>query len=180
MGLTVADVRQLCDNEVAEALFETLHDRKKFGLYFMKRPERRAPCLGRVSEEEEAVYGKAGMRSGSRLDLARAHVREAVACQEEALRQHGFCRKFSTHDYLHKLLEFYHERFELRLVVLEKAFSLDLICVFYLRSLEKLAVLEKEKSSDFDDEMFDLLPINCKNIFFQTLSPIVVICYQLT
>jgi hypothetical protein len=121
MGLTVTDVRQLCDNEEAEALFETLHDRKKFGLYFMKRPERRAPCMGRVSEEEEAVYGKTGMLSGSRLDLARAHLREAVACQEEALRQHGFCRKFSTHDYLHKLLEFYHERFVLRLVVLDKA-----------------------------------------------------------
>lgn len=29
------------------------------------------------------------------------------------------------------------------------------------RSLDKFMKLEKETSADFDDELFDLLPINC-------------------
>ena len=31
----------------------------------------------------------------------------------------------------------------------------------FFRSLDKFMKLEKETSTDFDDELFDLLPINC-------------------
>lgn len=64
-------------------------------------------------------------------------MKESASYQEEALRQHGFCRKFSTEDYLHHLLQHYYDS-----------------------SVEKLLELEKEKSEDFDDDMFDVLPIN--------------------
>ncbi len=108
LGLTISEMSELWGNQVAEVLFETLHDRKKFCSYFMKNP-----CMknmGRLTEEQEIIYGRMALRNRNRVDLARAHVREAVACQEEALRQHSFCRKFSTDDYLHHLLEYYHER----------------------------------------------------------------------
>ena len=38
-------------------------------------------------------------------------MRESIIQQEEAIRQHGFCRKFSKDDYLHNLLRFYHEMY---------------------------------------------------------------------
>ncbi len=42
---------------------------------------------------------------------ARAHMRAAIVWQEEAIRQHSFCRKFSKDDHLHYLLRNYHDMY---------------------------------------------------------------------
>ena len=39
----------------------------------------------------------------------------------------------------------------------------------FFRSLDKFMKLEKETSTDFDDELFDLLPINCNFLKYFTM-----------
>jgi hypothetical protein len=55
--------------------------------------------------EQQFFYCGRVLKSGKRLVLARLHVKEAMGCVEEAMRQHGFCRKFAKEDNLYKQLQ---------------------------------------------------------------------------
>ncbi len=142
MALTTHEVDSLCDNKEAKDLFESLYDRKSIPAYLAKNLAKNSmrsttKYFQRMAMDQECVYGMSALRNENKFHLARAHMRESAVCHEEAMRQHGFCRKFNSDDYLFQLLKHYHDN-----------------------SLDKLMLLDKYKPDDFDDDLFEILPMN--------------------
>lgn len=116
LGLTINGLESLHDSPEARALLLDMHDHKPVSSYFMKNSGsvriNAKSFVKKMTDDHELVYGVKTLRNGNNRNLARIHMRESMMCQEEAIRQHSFCRKFSTDDYLHNLLQFYHEKYE--------------------------------------------------------------------
>ncbi|CAF0715873.1 unnamed protein product [Brachionus calyciflorus] len=91
----------------------------------------------KLIHDQQILYSPQILNTEKRISLAKSHMRESIIQQEEAIRQHSFCRKFSKDDYLHTILQHYHEL-----------------------SLDKFMQLENQCSADFNDELLDLLPLN--------------------
>lgn len=89
-------------------------------------------------------------------------MRECIVWQEEAIRQHGFCRKFTKDDYLHNLLRYYHDMYEFEMNAFDNSVNLKSINFHSKSALDKFMQLENQISSELNDELMDLLPINCK------------------
>lgn len=151
VALTTPQVESLCASKEARDLFENLYDRKSIPAYLAKNLAKNSmrsttKYFQKMTMDQECVYGMSALGNENKFHLARAHMRESAVCHEEAMRQHGFCRKFSPDDYLFQLLKHYHEN-----------------------SLDKLMLLENHKSEDFDDELFEILPMNGKQFSFSLL-----------
>jgi hypothetical protein len=55
--------------------------------------------------EQHFMYSGKVLKSPKRFNLAKLHMKEAIVCLDEAIRQHGFCRKFSKEDNMYIQLQ---------------------------------------------------------------------------
>ena len=107
-------IEKYYDNLEVQVLFDNLHDKTTMNkqaaaLVVASTQNLHQSYFQKQFQENQQLYEFKTLKSDKRLHLARAHMRSAIVWQEEAIRQHSFCRKFSKDDHLHYLLRHYHD-----------------------------------------------------------------------
>lgn len=136
LALTINGLENISHLEEVKAKFNSLHDRSRIKSYnapitnlndqtIINSPKN---YFQKLFNDQQMIYDSKILENNKRIFLgnifflffgklylflanliAKLHMRESTILQEEAIRQHSFCRKFSKDDYLHNILQHYHE-----------------------------------------------------------------------
>ncbi|RNA32573.1 rhophilin-2 isoform X2 [Brachionus plicatilis] len=117
LALTISELENISNLEQVQAKFDSLHDRtriKSINVPITNLNEQttiNSPknYFQKLFHDQQLLYSSKILGNKKRILLAKSHLRESTILQEEAIRQHSFCRKFSKDDYLHNILQHYHE-----------------------------------------------------------------------
>lgn len=106
-------LERICDSIEIKTIFESLYDRNGISDFKNNTIDNNnvyhQSYFQKQLLDQQMLYDSKVLGEARKIYLAKGHMRESIVWQEEAIRQHGFCRKFTKDDYLYNLLRHYHD-----------------------------------------------------------------------